>query len=453
MNHFKTYSEVTDYLFAQLPMFQRIGAAAYKADLSKTYEICNLLGNPEKHFRSVHIAGTNGKGSTSNFLASILQEAGYKTGLFTSPHLIDFRERIRINGQKIPENEVLDFVNQYYEAFQKIQPSFFEWTWGLATQYFTKEKVNIAIVETGMGGRLDSTNVILPEISVITNIGWDHTQFLGDTLAKIAAEKAGIIKMQTPVVIGETTEEIRPVFVSTAQELRAPVLFSEEIYQVRDEGIIMENQQFRRQVRAIRQNGQSNNYVLGLCGKYQLKNLKTVLTVVDLLQQRGFRISEQNLRQGLENVGTNTGFRGRWEILLKNPLVVADIAHNINGLSEVLEQIARTPHQKLHFLLGVVNDKDLSGILKILPRTAVYYFCKPGVPRGLPVEELTGKAAAAGLKGTSFASPAEALLAAMGEADRNEDLILITGSAFLVADLIENDVFVKIKDNPASIKK
>lgn len=403
------YPETLDYLFSQLPMYQRVGNAAYKANLDNTYRLSEILNHPEKQFKSVHIAGTNGKGSTSHMLAAVLQEAGYKVGLYTSPHLKDFRERIKINGEMISENDVIDFVKEYKHEFEKIQLSFFEWTVGLSFHYFAKQKVDIAIVETGLGGRLDSTNIVTPEVAVITNISMDHTQFLGDTLAKIAAEKAGIIKSTIPIVIGETQAEIKPVFIEKAKQLNASIQFA-------DEGLIQE-------------------YESDLKGAYQQKNKKTVVATIQVLQTLGWKIAENHIKKGLLNVVKNTGLMGRWQVLSKQPFTVCDTGHNEAGIKLILAQINQQSFEKLHFVLGVVNDKDIANILQLLPKNATYYFCQAKIPRALEVSILTEKATAVGLSGTAFPTVEAAYQAAQKNATA-QDMIFIGGSTFVVAEVV-----------------
>lgn len=403
------YPETLDYLFGQLPMYQRIGNAAYKANLDNTYRLSELLNHPEKQFKSVHIAGTNGKGSTSHMLAAVLQEAGYKVGLYTSPHLKDFRERIKINGEMISESEVIDFVKEYNHEFEKIQLSFFEWTVGLAFHYFAKEKVDIAIIETGLGGRLDSTNIVIPEVAVITNISMDHTQFLGDTLAKIAAEKAGIIKENIPVLIGETQSEIKSIFIEKAKQLNAPIQFADE---------------FPTQV-----------YESDLKGAYQQKNKKTVIATINILQQLGWKIAVNHIEKGLLNVVNNTGLMGRWQVLNNQPLTVCDTGHNEAGIKLILAQINQQSFEKLHFVLGVVNDKDITNILQLLPKNATYYFCQAKIPRALDVHTLAEKATAVGLSGTTFPS-VEAAYQATQKNATPKDMIFIGGSTFVVAEVV-----------------
>ena len=430
-----TYQQTLDYLFSQLPMFHRIGAAAYKADLSNTLRLCALLGNPEKGFRSVHIAGTNGKGSSSHFLASVLQEAGYKTGLFTSPHLKDFRERVKINGKMIGENEVTAFVNQHKQGFDGIQPSFFEWTFALAAWYFAKEKVDIAIIETGMGGRLDSTNVIMPIVSVITNIGLDHTQFLGTTIEAIACEKAGIIKPGVPVIIGETQAETSPVFDKIINALNSKITNADKQIVLKKTGYTWQKPQMLGAEFYSVRNKVKYNLFSPLSGKYQLKNLATVLSTIEILQHSGFNIEMECIVTGIRDVIKNTGLMGRWQTIKRRPQTIADIGHNPDGIREVLAQIKITPHKKLHFVIGVVNDKDVLAMLDMLPKNAVYYFCKANIPRGLDAAELSKLAIGIGLEGNVFESVKGALASAQQSADA-EDLVLVGGSAFVVAEVV-----------------
>jgi len=403
------YPETLDYLFGQLPMYQRIGNAAYKANLDNTYRLSEILNHPEKQFKSVHIAGTNGKGSTSHMLASVLQEAGYKVGLYTSPHLKDFRERIKINGAMISEREVIDFVNAFKNEFEKIQLSFFEWTVGLAFHSFANQKVDIAIVETGLGGRLDSTNIVTPEVAVITNISMDHTQFLGDTLAKIASEKAGIIKSTIPVVIGETQPKIKHVFIEKAKQMNAPIQFADEY--------------------------PTKEYESDLKGVYQQQNKKTVVATIHVLQTLGWNIAENHIIKGLQNVVSNTGLMGRWQVLNKQPFTVCDTGHNEAGIRLILAQINQQSFEKLHVVLGVVNDKDITNILALLPNNASYYFCQANIPRALEVSVLAEKATAVGLSGTTFPSVDAAYKAAQKNATA-QDMIFIGGSTFVVAEVV-----------------
>ena len=403
-----TYQETTTWLFNQLPMFQMQGASAYKKDLTNTLLLVEHLQHPETKFKSIHVAGTNGKGSTSSMIASILQEAGYKVGLYTSPHLKDFRERIRINGEMISEDFVVDFVAHNKSFFEANQLSFFEMTVGLAFDYFAKEQVDVAVIEVGMGGRLDSTNVITPLVSVITNIGFDHTQFLGDTLPKIAAEKAGIIKSNVPVVIGEYSEETKPVFVAKAKSENAQIYFAQDNSEV--------------------------TYECALLGDYQVHNKKTVLQAIELLQSQ-FNIEEKHVKLGFKNVIQNTGLLGRWQILKQKPFTVCDTAHNSHGLKIVLNQIQKHHFESLHIVLGVVNDKDLDSILPLFPKNANYYFCKPNVPRGLEPQILQKKATEFGLSGEVFNSVSEAYEEAINLA-KDSDFIYVGGSTFVVAEIV-----------------
>ncbi len=430
-----TYPETLDYLFTHLPMFHRIGQAAYKADLTNTLILCDLLDNPQNRFPSIHVTGTNGKGSVSHMLASICQENGLKTGLYTSPHLKDFRERIRINGKMIPENKVVHFVNQYHAAFEKIGLSFFEMTVGMAFDYFREEKVDIAIVEVGLGGRLDSTNVITPLVSVITNVSYDHMQFLGDTPQSIASEKAGIIKPGIPVVIGETQEAVREVFTSKAAQTGSQIFFADEHFSVRNSKVEKTKDHL---VRLMDLYLDDDTYLpdlkLPLPGKYQEKNVITVLGTCSFLKGK-FEVPGDNLKAGLQKVIVNTGLMGRWQVLSDSPLTICDTGHNEAGLREVLSQISQTPHDALHFVFGVVNDKEIDKILKLLPEKATYYFCKANIPRGLDATLLKNKANAEGLKGEAYASVTEALSSARNNASEN-DLIFIGGSTFVVAEVI-----------------
>ncbi len=437
-----TYQETLDFMFAQLPMYHRIGAAAYKNDIQPTIDMMNALGNPERKFKSIHVAGTNGKGSVSHFLASILQEAGYKVGLYTSPHLVDFRERIRINGEMIPESVVVDFVDHNRDMFDKFKLSFFEMTVGLAFDYFAKEKIDIAVIEVGMGGRLDSTNVMPPLLtthyplptdaggvilSIITNIGLDHTQFLGDTLEKIAAEKAGIIKDNVPVVIGETQPETAPVFIKTADYHHAPITFADQHYHI----------------------DCIEDYTSELTGEYQKHNIATVLEAIDILRDNSeFRIPNSELQRGLSRVVTNTHLRGRWEKIGDSPLTICETAHNEPGIRAMLPKLnelkLRIPNSefRIHLVYGCVNDKDFRHILNLLAsQFSIFnsqfsiYFTQPSVPRRLPVTDLAAAARELGLEGPSFDNVKNAIAAARAAADPN-DLVLVTGSIFLVADAL-----------------
>lgn len=404
-----TYRECLDWLYAQLPMYQRIGKAAYKADLKQTEELMAVLGHPEKKFKSVHIAGTNGKGSVAHMLAAIFQQSGYKTGLYTSPHLIDFRERVRINGDMISEEAVLQFVDSNKEHFEKIGLSFFEMTVGLAFDYFAREEVDIAIVEVGMGGRLDSTNVITPELSIITNISLDHTQFLGNTEALIAGEKAGIIKPGIPVIIGEKHPDTTPVFTEVARKNEASLIYAEDEISLRE-------------IRDI-----------DLEGNYQERNLRTTLAAIAQLESMGYQFSDMD--RALTNIRSLTGLKGRWEILGDRPKIIADTAHNLAGISVVLDQLKKESYRQLHIVFGTVNDKNLSEILRLLPKAAIYYFCKPDIPRGKDAEELKSEALRFGLPGKTYPSVQAALDAAKAHT-LADDLIYVGGSNFVVAEVI-----------------
>ena len=401
-----TYQETVDWMFSQLPMYQRQGKAAFKKDLTNIIAFCDVLKNPEEKFVSIHVGGTNGKGSTSHIISSILQEAGYKVGLYTSPHLKNFTERIRINGEEISEKYVADFITKNTLFLKKQQLSFFEMTVGLAFDYFASQKVDIAIVEVGLGGRLDSTNIISPEVSVITNIGYDHTQFLGDTLPEIAFEKAGIIKKNTPIVIGEKQKEVADVFFKKALEMDATISFaSDKKYDVETD----------------------------LLGAYQKKNGTTAIHVIKSL--KGFTVSENQLHNGLLNVVKNTNLKGRWQILQVAPRVICDTAHNKEGLHYVLHQLASLPAKKLHIVLGVVTDKKLEEILPLFPQDASYYFCKPNIPRGLDEYELQSKANHFGLLGSTYNSVNEAYLTAISNAEK-EDVVFVGGSTFVVGEVV-----------------
>jgi dihydrofolate synthase / folylpolyglutamate synthase len=430
-----TYRQTLDYLYSRLPMFQRIGAAAYKADLSNTHAICDVLDHPENKFLSIHIAGTNGKGSTSHLIAAVLQAAGYKTGLYTSPHLKDFRERIRINGKMIPKARIVKFVEDSKDAFEKIEPSFFEWTVGLAFDYFAREKVDIAVIETGLGGRLDSTNVITPLASVITNISWDHANLLGNTLVKIAGEKAGIIKPGIPVIIGETQPDVQRVFERKAKQEKSPLLFADSVYKLRNVA-----QSKRMPLQLVADAAQGRTTVLkglrcGLSAQYQQKNIVTVLAALDALRVKGFRIPAAAVRKGFAEVTALTGLQGRWQVIGTQPLTVADTGHNEAGIKEVLRQIKATPHRRLHIVFGMVNDKDASKVLRMLPKSATYYFCAAKLPRALPAQELSAQAAVFGLSGGVFKSVKAAVAAARAAASE-ADLIYVGGSTFIVAEAI-----------------
>jgi dihydrofolate synthase/folylpolyglutamate synthase len=417
-------------------MYQRVGAAAYRTDLHNTLEICRVLGNPETRFRSIHIAGTNGKGSVAHMLASVLQEAGYKVGLYTSPHLTDFRERIRIGGRKIPGSEVVAFVEKYSSALEHIQPSFFEYTFGMAMEYFALERVDVAVVEVGMGGRLDSTNVVRSILSVITNIGLDHTRFLGDTLEKIATEKAGIIKQGVPLVVGETQPQTESLFKRMAKEKSAPINFADQQLTARmtpaghgeSFGVRLDVERDGRPY--LRQ------LDLSFAPGYQVKNTVTVLSALGVLQELGFSMDETAIRKGLLNVHRNTGLAGRWQVLSRKPLVICDAGHNREGVREVMTQIRQVKYKHLHMVLGTVDDKELDGMLSQLPSDATYYFCKASIPRALDEQELKMRAGRHGLNGVGYSSVKEALSEARQNAGA-DDLIFIGGSTFVVAEVLQ----------------
>lgn len=424
------YQQTIEYLFSKLPMFSRIGAAAYKKDLSNTIALCEALGNPHRKIRTIHIAGTNGKGSVSHMLAAILQSAGYKTGLYTSPHFYDFRERIKINGAMISKQFVVDFTQRLLPYFEKVEPSFFEVTVAMAFEYFAQQNIDVAIIETGMGGRLDSTNVITPELSVITNIDWDHMQLLGDSLEKIAFEKAGIIKSGVPVVIGESATATLPVFVQQARHMRAALSVASEKRQVqhyewKDETLLVQVAQAARP---------ATTYTLDLPGIYQIKNVLTVLEAIEQLQQQGWSISEEAIARGLSAARQLTGLFGRWQKISQHPTVVIDVAHNEAGIRQLLQQLTRTPYQKLHIIIGVVKDKSVAPMLSLLPKEADYYFTKAQLPRALAENELQERGIAAGLRGTAYSHASEALTAAKARATA-DDLIVICGSIFLAAEI------------------
>lgn len=424
------YQETLEYLFNALPMFQRVGASAFKKDLSNTFALCAHLDNPERKFKSIHVAGTNGKGSTSHTLASILQSAGYKTGLYTSPHLKSFTERVRINGQEITEQAVVDFVEANKSFLDELKPSFFEMTVGLAFWYFAKEQVDIAIIEVGMGGRLDSTNVITPELAVITNIGWDHMQFLGDTLPLIAGEKAGIIKPQVPVVISQTQEETSQVFLQKAKENQAQITFADQKFKLEK----LSSSQAGLARYAVSQEVESLILDYGLLGDYQIHNLPGILESINQLRQMGWTISEDALPKGLKEVGSLTGLKGRWQILGENPTIIADTGHNEPGIRAILSQLESYSFDQLWMVIGMVQDKDISKILAILPKDARYVFCQANLPRAMEAGKLAEKAAEFGLKGEVIPDINEALQFARKNAQPN-DLIFVGGSTFVVAEI------------------
>lgn len=432
-----TYSETLDYLYAQLPMFSRVGAAAYKEDLHNTVELCKAIGDPHLQFKTIHVAGTNGKGSTSHMLAAILQEAGYKTGLYTSPHINAFGERIRINGAMIDEAFVVDFVERTKAISESIQPSFFELTVAMAFEYFAKEQVDIAIIETGLGGRLDSTNIITPILSIITNIGYDHMNLLGDTLPAIAGQKAGIIKQNVPAVIGELTPETMKVFVAEANKKEAPLYFVQSRFIV--EFIEPTGNLLFCNVKDLATNT-VEKLRLDLNGIYQAKNVCTVLMAVDLLRRQGYQLPEKVLHDGLEQVKKLTGLRGRWDVIQNHPTVILDVAHNAAGIKQVLTQLQYNyASANLHFILGFVKDKDVAHVLELFPDNAQYYFTNANIPRALPATELQGLAKEKSLAGETYHNVNEALSAAKAHAAPS-DVIMVCGSFFIIGeiDIAEN---------------
>ncbi len=421
------YEQTLDYLYSRLPVFHQIGSSAYKPGLENTIRILTALHQPQNSFRSIHVAGTNGKGSVSHFLSSILQSAGFKTGLYTSPHLVDFGERIRVNGETVDKQFVVDFVENHKSLIEKVQPSFFEITMAMAFDYFAKSEVDVAVIEVGLGGRLDSTNIIQPELSIITNISFDHEEFLGHTLPEIAAEKAGIIKPHTSVVIGEALSETKPVFMQKALEMNAPIFFSEDSRQV----FFERYEENRMWVKT----SDGKSYLVGLTGNYQLKNIATVLTAVDQLRKTNFEITEINLKEGLEKVIEKTGLQGRWQIISSSPKIIADTGHNPGGITFVSQQLKTQQYRTLRMVFGMVNDKDIDTVLTLLPKNGVYYFTQAKIKRAFPSEDLLQKGQLAGLNGKAFSTIEEAIKVALNEADK-EDLIFIGGSNYVVGEAL-----------------
>jgi len=424
-----TYDQTIKYLYDRLPVFHQIGGAAYKPGLDNSIQLMNALDNPQNNYRTIHIAGTNGKGSVSHMLASVLQSSGYKVGLYTSPHLVDFRERIRVNGEMIHQQYVVDFVDKQKGLFDSIEPSFFEATMAMAFDYFSKCNIDVAVIEVGLGGRLDSTNIINPELSVITNISFDHMGFLGDTLEKIASEKAGIIKKYTPVVVGEALPETIPVFELKAKKEDAPICYAEKYIRVTfkkyEEGCM------------VVETSDNNDYKVGLNGIYQLKNIATTLTAIDKLIELDFKIPTKAIKKGLEEVTEITGLQGRWQILGHNPLIVADTGHNVGGFQYIAEQLNAQKCKTLRIVIGMVNDKDSTGVLALLPVQAHYYFTQAAIERALPADELKEKGEMFNLKGIAYPTVKEAVEAAQNEADP-EDFIFIGGSNFVVGEALSN---------------
>jgi dihydrofolate synthase/folylpolyglutamate synthase len=423
------YAQTLEYLFTQLPMFSRVGAAAYKPDLTNTIKLCEALGNPQYQFKSIHVAGTNGKGSTSHMLASILQTAGYKTGLYTSPHLVDFRERIKIDGVYCSKEFVVEFTEKIKPLIATIQPSFFEITVAMAFSYFAEQKVDIAVIEVGLGGRLDSTNIITPEVSIITNIGLDHTQFLGDTIPQIAGEKAGIIKKEVPCIVSEYTEETKPVFDAAA--IHTSLAYGSELYSVLHTKYA--HDYLSVEVLNKKTNG-TQTYQLDLNGSYQARNVQGVLGALGILQTKGWQITNQHILDGLSHVKKNTGLYGRWQIIGTNPTTVVDVAHNVAGIQTLLAQIKLVNHQQLHIVFGMVKDKDIDSVLALLPTQATYYFTQAQIERAIDATELQQKAGQHGLTGNVFAHVNEAISAAQKVAQVT-DLIVVCGSVFLVGEI------------------
>ena len=428
----KTYSETLDYLFSALPMFSKLGESAYKKDLTNTISLCEFLGNPQQQFKTIHVAGTNGKGSTSHMLAAIFQEAGYKTGLYTSPHLKDFRERIKVNGQVCEEEFVIEFTHGIEPMIHQISPSFFEITVAMAFDYFAKNQVDIAIIEVGLGGRLDSTNIIRPTLSVITNIGYDHMNLLGNRLEEIAFEKAGIIKQETPIVIGESLPETKPVFLAKATACMAPIHFAKDQFQVTD----FETKSGHLMVTVCKLSNQEHDtFELDLPGFYQTKNLLTALTAVDQLNLQGWKLDKSTVFNALKQVKKLTGLHGRWEVIANHPLTVLDVGHNEDGIKEIVKQIELTGKQSLHIVIGMVKDKEIDKALQLLPKKASYYFTKAAIPRALNETILQQQAANFGIIGKSYPTVSAAFIAAKNHAGK-EDLILVCGSVFVVSEII-----------------
>lgn len=426
------YKETLDYMFTKLPMYQRTGKAAYKANLDTTLALDEYFNHPHKEFKTIHVAGTNGKGSVSHAIASVLQSAGYKVGLYTSPHLRDFRERVKINGEMIPENHVIKFIEEHSEKFEELCPSFFEMTVALAFEYFADQKVDIAVVEVGLGGRLDSTNIINPLVSVITNISKDHTGLLGNNIEQIAGEKAGIIKAGIPVIIGEKQDETTSVFERFSADKKTPLIYSEEKY-------ITKLSELRGNQRHIIYSNIENNSRLSLncdlLGSYQVKNIRTALCVCDELNQQGLKIEDSAIKHGLSNIVKDTGLLGRWYTVNKDPLVICDTGHNVAGIKEIISQIETMDYGNLHMVFGVVDDKDIDDILNLIPKEATYYFTKANIPRALDQNVLAAKAKEFNLKGKTYETVSLALKSAKVNSSEN-DLIFVGGSTFVVAEVV-----------------
>ncbi|RFM33807.1 bifunctional folylpolyglutamate synthase/dihydrofolate synthase [Chitinophaga silvisoli] len=424
------YQQTLDYLYERLPMFTRVGASAFRKDLHNTIALCEQLGNPQRLFKTVHVAGTNGKGSTSHMLAAVFQQAGYKTGLYTSPHLKDFRERIRINGEMIDQEFVVEFVQQVQPSIEQLDPSFFELTVAMAFQYFALEQVDIAIIEVGLGGRLDSTNIITPELSVITNISYDHMNMLGNTLPEIASEKAGIIKPQVPVVVAQTQTEVEQVFIDKAKAMEAPITFADQHWLVQDNDLA--NGHLHIQLRPLHSE-QVWDLKPDLNGQYQVKNIMGVLSAVKVLQQSGWELPDESVKTALSHVKKLTGLRGRWDIVAQHPLTIFDVGHNEAGIGEIVGQLEHMTYRHLHIVTGFVKDKEVSKVLKLFPAAATYYFTRAQIPRALDENELAEMGAAAGLRGKSYPNVQQAFQAAKQHA-HEEDVILVCGSFFIVGE-------------------
>lgn len=422
-----TYKEATEYLFNSTPLFQNIGKDAYKEGLANTLALDEHFGHPHRKYKTIHIGGTNGKGSCSHTLAAILQDAGYKVGLYTSPHLTDFRERVRVNGVMMPKEYVISFIENERDFFEPLHPSFFELTTAMAFKYFAEAGVDVAVIEVGLGGRLDCTNIIQPDLSVITNISFDHVQFLGHTLAGIAREKAGIIKTNTPVVIGESTDETRKVFVDKAQEMNAPIRFAEDTHHVLSSRVDKSGRVYRTD--------ELGEFSGALCGLCQEKNTETILAAVDELRRLGYAIQSPHIRNGFGKVCELTGLRGRWQKTGENPTVICDTGHNVGGIEYIAKQLKATPKEHLRIVMGMVNDKDISSVLKLLPSDAIYYFTKASVKRALPESRLMELATEAGLQGKTYHDVRTAFEAAQSESTE-KDLIFVGGSTFVVADFL-----------------
>lgn len=433
-----TFQQTIEYLYSRLPMFSKLGAAAYKKDIHNTYLLCQAYNHPEQKFKTIHIAGTNGKGSVSHMLAAIFQTAGYKTGLYTSPHLNDFRERIKINGEFISEQFVIDFTEKSIPLINEISPSFFEITVVMAFEYFATEQVDIAIIETGLGGRLDSTNIIFPELSIITNIGWDHMNILGNTLEKIAYEKAGIIKRNIPVVIGESTSETKTVFEQVALEHNSDIYFADTQYTWKEKLLDIKSGSLKGTATHI------NNSIYIECdlsGIYQLKNICTVLTAVEVLNRKGYNLSEENTQKALKSVKNLTGLYGRWDIVHRDPLVILDVAHNEDGIKQVLTQLSviEPKASKVKVVIGMVKDKDVESVLELFPKHYEFYFTNAHIPRALPASELKQKAHSKKLMGESYEDVNDAINAAIKNSSTN-DIIIVCGSVFLIGEVSQNDI-------------